>query len=210
MAKKNESQHTPQTEDAVAPRETWTVNGLKVSDMDPALQTQIFWAMTDQAAAIRDKRPRVPRIEVLSGPFERNLERMEGDLEYDPYREAVAPYEASRPDLQFRMLSPRVCAKRSLRGYEPVLDEAGERVKVGDMFLGAIPRDVAAARNVRRRNLDNEALGKREEEYAEMQEKFIREARGQGLSVLRSGEMITDERDPSRVATSGLQHTRGQ
>lgn len=218
MATKKSAAVTEAAPAQTPPVETWTVNGFLVKDLDPAVQAGIFYAMTDQAIAekqaakeaARGDRAPLPKVEFIRGEFENVLGRMEDDLDFDPYKECLAPLRAARPDLDFRMLSPTACTKRGRRGWEPCVDEKGDQIKVGHMFAGAMPKEKAQARQRRYRKLAEEAVQHASEEYTEKQEKIIRDGNGKGLGVLRADEMVQDYRDPARVIRSGLSSEFGQ
>jgi hypothetical protein len=172
--------------------------------------------LTDQGIAERNARPNVRAdatgARVTEGPFEKSLRRMQ-DQPWapgaNPFSEPMDQVRRDHPGMRVRALSPRVCGKRGLRGWEPAVGKDGEQVRVAGMFMGIMPEDVAEERNAYFAAEGNDALRDIAEQYEVAQEKVIRDGNGQGLSILRPGEVLQDERDPERAAVSGLHVQRG-
>jgi hypothetical protein len=125
----------------------------------------------------------------------------------DPLKAAVDL--VAEPGMKYRALSNTVCDKRGLRGWEPVVDPKGEKVKVGRLFLGRMPTGVAEQRNEHYRKIGSEDLKNVEENFVIDQEKAIRDSGSKGVSPLRHGDLLKDTGDPSRGASVGFDQVRG-
>lgn len=186
-----------------------TINGVPVPESLP-----LPFKYTDQgrwdANAHKPKRSG-PRIEMgKDADWEQKLDRR-ADMpwaESDPFQEAVRHHET--PGFTHRMLSDHVCSKRGMRGWEVVKDGKGDPVRVNKLFLGRMPKDLATKRNEHYRRRGNEALHTAHEQMQMEHEKAIRDAGGQGISVLRRGEHFVDSRDPDREGTVGFHQVRGR
>jgi hypothetical protein len=124
----------------------------------------------------------------------------------DPLKAAID--QVAEPGFRHRALSEGVCNKRGLRGWEPVLDAKGDKVKVGRLFLGRMPEQVAEQRNEHYRKIGGEDLKRVEEDYQLDQEKAGRSG-SKGVSTLQRGDVLTDTGDPSRGASIGFEQVRG-
>lgn len=196
----------------VPEEEVLTVNGKPIPDDFAHL---IPYEATDQGIAERNARPNRrdgKRVEVTAGPWEKGLAKMEDQAfgDSDRFKEAVSRLEAdpSQAGFTFRMLSDRICSRRGMRGWEPVI-ENGEPVKVGAMFVGRMPKRLARERNAKYQAEGNDALREVAANYEQEQERVIRDGKAVGLEVLRPGEILEDQRDPDRQALTGLHAVRG-
>lgn len=189
-----------------------TVNGQPIPEH---LAYAIPYENTDQGIAERNARPnRTPHRVSVRDRFERSLERMEDEDpaydDMDPFKEAVQEQQAKETGFEYRFLADRVVKRRGRRGFEPIVDGNGDVKKVGDLVMARIPTGIARRRRARNEKLANEALQNAEEQYQAEQEKVIRNGARMGLSTLRSGEVLTDERNPERSAVTGLRTVRGE
>lgn len=185
-----------------------TVNGKPIPEM---FADKIHFAHTDQGRwETNAKCTAAPSgITVGKEPLDKAMDQRLDQpwAQVDPLKAAVD--KIAETGFKYRALSESVCNKRGTRGWEPILDSKGEKVKVGRLFLGRMPVEVAEQRNEHYRKIGADDLKSVEESLVIDQEKAIRDSGSRGVSTLRRGEELTDTRDPSRVATVGFDETRG-
>ncbi len=175
----------------------------------------IAYSMTDEGQAearLRDEATgNVPSgARVTGDAWDKGLDRRanaEPWDSFDPLNDAVKSVQ--EPGFSYRALSLRVCDKRGLRGWEPVLDKDNRQVKVGSLFLSRMPVELKEKRNAHYREIGEEALRTAEEQYAVDQEKLVRDANVRGLAPLRVGEHVRDREDPDLAASIGVHSQRG-
>lgn len=184
-----------------------TVNGNPI----PAEYAHLIpFAKTDQGIWEHNQGKVKARVHIVRTEWDKTLEQR-GDMPWassDPFKSAVDAHR--QPGFRYRLLSDKVCTKRGMRGWDPIKNENGDLVKVNGMFVGRMPEKMAHQRNEYYRRNGNDALQKAQEQFELDQEKTIRDAGGQGMSVLRRGERLVDSRDPDREATVGFESVRGQ
>lgn len=125
----------------------------------------------------------------------------------DPLSESAALH--ARPGMRQRFLSDRVIKRRGKRHWEPVKDEKGDLVKVGDVFLAEMPEERAAA--TRRHYQDESTLLVKDiqESHDEKVRKVSADAKNLGLRVLTPGEVVSDASFPDQKTAIGVSVTRG-
>ena len=193
--------------------EVLTVNGKPV----PAEWAHLInYAMTDQGQAEARARDlatgnKLSGVTVTGDAWDKGLDRMADSEPWDsfnPLSEAVGA--VARPGFEYRALSPRVCDKRSLRGWEPVKKENGDLLKVGNLFIGEMPLRKKQRRNDHYRGLSEEAVAQAAANYAADQEKLVRDANVTGLAPLRAGDHVRDSANPDRaIGSVGVSSRRG-
>jgi hypothetical protein len=148
------------------------VGGQLISELPLEMQGRILYQQTDEGIAENNigKEPR--RVEIVSDRFTKELDHRRDavkdfgmDLGEAPnsFREAMDKH--IRPGMKGRFLSPRVVDRRGMRGWETVLDENGQQVKVGSMFLGQMSAEAAKTRNRQVREHGRRLLGQVTEQY---------------------------------------------
>lgn len=144
----------------------------------------------------------------------RNAERQESaarvtdplDKQIEGRARATEPWEAPdpmgdlvkehvKPGERARFLSGPVCDLKGTRGFELVKDEYGREVRLGRLMLGVMPEDRAKQREKHYQRITRELETEKATEYQEQHERFVREARKQGIRVddirpLSPGEAI--------------------
>jgi hypothetical protein len=114
-------------------------------------------------------------------------------LNPNPIGELIDPLQAANPDLSYKLLGTTACKFHGLRGYEPVLDAKGNKVELGGMFVGAIPKRLAEQRQRHYQNESREAVQTIQEGYTEEVNRIRRDAQSVGLKVLEPGDMPAGE-----------------
>jgi hypothetical protein len=197
-------------EDSIPPKETWTVNGVRVLDLPAQSQLAIPYSITDQAIAKREAKidRSYPKVELVSDETDGRLRRYEAeDDDISPLLEALKPVK--RAGMAYRFLSQEHRAGK--RDYEIVKNpKTGDPVKYRGMLLGEVPETVQTKRRRRFENRASDALRQSVESMQVGQAKAIRDSRSEGLSVLRGDEVLRDHSDPDRSAAIGVTLTRGQ
>lgn len=159
-------------EDAPSPILDLHVGGIPVRELPIENQSRILYQQTDEgiAEANAGKEPR--RVEIVSDELSKGLQhRRDAVKDFgmnlgeapNSMREAMEKY--IKPGMKGRFLSPRVVDRRGMRGWEAVLDENGNQIKVGNAFLGQMTADAAKARNRQVREYGNKLLGQVTETY---------------------------------------------
>jgi hypothetical protein len=167
-------------------------------------------------AEIRAKREAegYPRVEFVRDATDKEIFEKRNDLEFDPWSE-LSPLEAAvesvkEPGMSYKLLSNRACGLLGgTRGYEPVKDANGELVKVGDMFLGKIPERIAQKRQQRYQDESSALVKSMQESYADKVERLKHDAKELGLTVLESGDSVSDKRT-GRTYETGIVVERGE
>jgi hypothetical protein len=194
------------------PKAGWTVNGKPIPLEFAHL---IDFKMTDQGIAEARAHDAAMPVKAsgirFNSKFDRDLERKAGAEvwdSFDPLREAVDGVR--EPGMNYRFLSDRAVKRRGRRGWEPVIGENGDPVKVADMVLGRMPEEKAEQRNAHYREVGNERLRDAGEQYELDQAKAIRDAKVRGFAPLRAGETVADNHDhPGMVIETGVRTQRG-
>lgn len=121
------------------------------------------------------------------------------EFSVDPLREAVsAARSLEKPGddpKSYKLLSDRCCSHLGTRGYEPVLDESGDRIQVGNMFLGSIPQQLAERRKKRFQEESASRIRNMQQSQAERISALRREAKDLGLKVLEAGDSVENVGD---------------
>jgi hypothetical protein len=133
-------------------------------------------------------------------------------LARDPMMDAVN--RVREPGTAYKFLNDRVCAEIGTEGYETVLDERGEKVRVGEMFLGKIPQRIADRRLKHAADMSEQQVRESEDTFVQGVDKLKREAAGMGLRVLDPGELMRasateNEGYLGQERGAGLRVTRG-
>lgn len=172
------------------------------------------YEITDQAIAERNKRAnRVTGTIVITkdADFEQKLARMEREVDTgaDPMFEVAEAHREANPDFSFRFLSDKVVKRRGTRGWKPLIDGSGDAVKVADMTLAYMPRQIADLRNEKYRRQGEDDLAIAQGRTVERQERLIHEAGSVGFAPLRPGDSFEDETQPDFTSdTIGFNRTR--
>jgi hypothetical protein len=185
-----------------------TVNG---NALPAGFEHAIPYANTDQGRWDTNHRPDVKApsgITMGKDPLAKAMDQRLDQpwAQVDPLKAAID--QVAEPGFRHRALSEGVCNKRGLRGWEPVLDAKGEKVKVGRLFLGRMPEAVAEQRNEHYRKIGGEDLKRVEEDYQLDQDKASHGG-SKGVSILQRGDLLRDTGDPSRGASVGFEQVRG-
>jgi hypothetical protein len=142
-----------------------------------------------------------PRVEFgRDAEDKRIFDRTEGEggssdplLHPNPIAELIDPIQAANPDKAYKLLGKVACKFHGLRGYAPVLNERGEQVELGGMFLGEIPKSVADQRQRHYQRESLEAVSTAQDSYTEQVNQIRRDAQSAGLKVLEPGDMPAGE-----------------
>lgn len=158
---------------------------------DPLMRKQLRAAIARfgkeaVADAFRDRILRIPQREV-EVEVDRGIDEMLGR----PLDEAVERY-GQDPGFSYKFLSPRCLDVLGRRGYELVLDERGDVVKVGTLLMGRIPTQVAERRRLHWAEESMRQVREAEEVYTETVERQVREAGAvaAGSRPLRRDELM--------------------
>jgi hypothetical protein len=116
---------------------------------------------TDEGMAAHDEKPKA-FTQVLSDSFDKKLHQRKDFLktEMEPWEAPDARKELADQHLPAghvgRFLSDTVVTQHGMRGWKPVITADGSTVKLGNMTLGSMPKDVAERRNkaMQRRSKD--------------------------------------------------------
>jgi hypothetical protein len=160
----------------------------------------------------RGKEP--ARVQIISDPFEKLLVQHENSpaeqpwQHTDPVHSLVATH--GRAGMKNRLLSEGVVAKRGLRGWQPVRDDAGNLVKLGTSVLAEMPADLAEQRAAHFREQSSSAVRAAKDELIEKQERLASDSGAAGIGPLESNQIMEDAQHPGRVIESGLQVRRGE
>lgn len=100
-----------------------------------------------------------------------------------PLAETAAEYRQKNPDKAVRFLSEMQMSKTGKRGFDFVLDGDGKPLKVGDLTLAALPRQVAESRRRAHIQESRDAITQKVEEFHVNTEQVNREARGANGTV---------------------------
>jgi hypothetical protein len=155
-----------------------------------------------------------PRVEFVRDATDKQIFDKRNALDFDPWAE-LSPLEAAvesvkEPGMSYKLLSNRACSiLGGTRGYEPVKDENGDLVKVGDMFLGKIPERIAQKRQQRYQEESAAIVRSMQENYADKVERLKHDAKELGLTVLESGDSVSDRRT-GRTYETGIVVERGE
>ena len=184
------------------------------------LAHQVPYNLTDQGIADANAAPqkvaRVSRV-VRDAAFERKLERMQREVEIgaDPFAEVIEDLRTETDthiadtDHQFRFLSDRVVKRRGMRNWNVVKDDKGDPIKVADLTLAAMPKEIAELRTEKYRQAGVERFENARATLVASQERLIAESGASGLSPLRNSDNLTDYDNPDRTATVGVTRQRG-
>lgn len=178
--------------------------------MGPAWLAAINYHQTDEAIAERNKGKVESAARVTaSSDFDKKLHQWG-----DSFDTAMQPWEQPNPQkiLEQRHLTPGFRPRwlsmqsvdkraRGLRGWRPVRDqETGEVVKLGTLFLGEMPEELAERRNQKYREIGNANLRRQQEKQSEEHAKAVRDGQG-GFGPLPSNESFS-----GRVAVGMAPH----
>lgn len=143
----------------------------------------------------------LPRVEFGRDAEEKRIfDRTEGMggnvdplLNPNPIKELLDPIAKANPGFSLKLLGNTACKYHGLRGYEPVLDERGNKIELGGMFVGRIPTPVAEARKRHYEQASAADVASVQEDYTEEINKVRRDAQNLGLKVLEPGDMDAGE-----------------
>ena len=168
------------------------------------------YSLTDQAIEEREqerefepsgielgKTPELKHIEAFGDGIKAGMQPWETP---DPMRELVDKY-GSKGD-RHRFLSPAKVEREGLRGWEPVMvTENGVKtqVKLGNMFLGRMPKERAAARDRHMRDRAHNQMVQANDVVKEQQEQIMSKARIDRMNRRRG----VDDRDEGLVTHRG-------
>lgn len=138
------------------------------------------------AEAFRDRILRIPCRQV-EYEVERDLDvQIAGDRVLS---DAVARY--GRPGMAYKFLSPRCMDVLGMRGYELVVKENGDPVKVGTLHLGEIRQDIAEQRRAYYTKLANDSIDQEVEKYADEAERLARQSGHARVGPLSNDEIVS-------------------
>lgn len=169
-------------------------------------------------ALARAGRRGLPDVEVGADELDKTIDQRGSDdeadylLARDPMMDAVN--RVREPGTAYKFLNDRVCAEIGTEGYETVL-ERGEKVRVGEMFLGKIPQRIADRRLAHAAEMSEQLVRESADTFEQGVDKLKREAAGMGLRVLDPGELMhanaTENREYfGQARGAGLKITRGE
>ena len=183
------------------------VGGAPITGFPPEVQVRILYAQTDEgiAAAVKSTINAVPGVQILSDPLDKViLERRdfrESNLESweapDPMKDLADRYVA--PGMRPKFLSQDNIARGKTGGFQPVIDEKGNPVRLGTLTLAEMPVARVVKRNEHYAEKGNAQLREIQEQFHTEQERFQRDA-GVRPSAPRPGHPDQD---------TGLHSTRG-
>lgn len=226
----------PETAEQESPLLDLHMGGVLIREMAPVMGPQwlaaINYHQTDEAIAERNQGKVESAARVTSsGEFDKKLAQWG-----DSFETSMQPWEQPNPmkllekrhltqGFRGRWLSMNTVDKRArgLRGWRPVRDpETGEVVKLGTLFLGEMPEELAEKRNAKNRAAGAIALQRQQEERAEEHARAVRGGQDGGFAPLKPNESLTGRlgvgmspRDAAEydggtpTATMGLQSHRG-
>jgi len=188
------------------------VGGVLVRDLPIEVQGRILYQQTDEGIAERNAGKVDSAARVTEGPLEKAIQAR-GDESLQPWEAPDPMQELVKKHIQSgmrpRFLSTRKTDKDGKRGWEVVVDpKTGEPVKLGTLILAQMPEQKASSRNAFYQAKSEEDLREIFDEYAEKQERMIRDAGARGVGVLRPGDLLKDERGSGTHAI-GLHSVRG-
>jgi hypothetical protein len=200
-----------------AGRRVLHVNGQPVPQH---LEHLIGYDVTDEGIAEKNAgRAESSGVRVTGDAWDKALARgadpstpMEIWEDENPLAAAVTRATGGQPNgFAHKLLSDRVIQRKGMRKYEIAKDPVThEPIRVANMVLGRMPETLKDKRNRYYQRESERLLDSVEQNYATDQDKSIRAAGSEGVSVLRSGEGLRDHRDPDRVIEStGVRFTRG-
>lgn len=159
-------------EPAANPLAELHVGGTRLGDLPLEVQGRILYQQTDEGIAEANQGKVESAARVTRDTFSKAMDKRAAqvkELDMDvsdaenPMKELADKHIA--PGMRGRFLSPRVCDRRGMRGWQPVLDEHGNQVKVRESFLAQMPEDKAIERNKRVREHGNRLLGQVRDQY---------------------------------------------
>lgn len=159
--------------------------------------------------AERSKDPFYGKVEVLSDPQEKQVAGFDPYSEVDPMTAILRPVREA--GYAYKLCSPRVASHYgSLGGYEQVKDQKGNEVKLGNMFLGKIPQEVADKRKAFNYQQALESVRDQQDTYESQTEELRAKARevGMALTPLGSGDAASYG-DGNRERKLGIEVSRG-
>ena len=203
MSKKKEQQH-----EETAP--VRTVNGKPIP---PEFAHAIPYPLTDQGREeARKGKLQSSGVEFGASQWDKQVKQF-NDLPFlhnDPLKAASDRHRT--PGMVHRFLSPDLDKQRgnpAARGYRVVKDEHGDPVRVGDLILGEMPTQVAAARQRHYEGLAEKEMKAIAEEGQEKTAQLIHASRKAGLEVLPLGSDLKDTRTGEHM-TTGVTSVRGE
>lgn len=135
------------------------------------------------------------RTEGFNDAEDKRLFDRREDPDFDPWSE-VDPLTAAvdsvrEPGFAYKLLSDRCCdVLGGTRGYEPVKTENGDKVTVGNMFLGKIPQRIADKRQKRYQQDAIDQIKQLQADSEDRLDKLKREAKELGVQVLSEGDSV--------------------
>jgi len=143
------------------------------------------------AQAFSDRILKIP-VREYEVEVDRDIDEMLGK----PLDEAVQRY--CPPGMSPKFLSARCIEVLGHRGYKLVMDDRGDPVKVGTLFMGIIPTETAERRRLHWAEESERAVQEQEDEYREKQISMLAQAANLGVSLggtrpLQRDEMLTAE-----------------
>lgn len=148
------------------------VGGVRIGDLPIEAQGRILYQQTDEGIAENNAGKSPKRFEVTRDEFTKTLDHrrdavkdfgMALDEAPNPTKELMDKH--IKPGMRGRILSPKVIERKGMRGWEPVLDENGQQVKLRDAILGQMPEDRAKQRNRQVRERGRQLLGEVTQKY---------------------------------------------
>jgi hypothetical protein len=107
-----------------------------------------------------------------------------------PMEETVERYR--EPGMAYGFMSDNASRTLGLRGYQPVMDERGDPVKLGTLTLGKIPERIQRKRLRKGEKESTERVQSMSDEYGDAVNRLKAEGKDLGLRVLAPGEMTGD------------------
>ena len=115
----------------------------------------------------------------------------------------------AEPGFVYRGLGPKVIQKRGMRGWEAVVDKkSGEIPRAGNLLLGRMPIERAERRNQKFRDEGNAAAASAAGRFQTDQERAVHDGGSGDVRILRAGETLSDDGDPTRRVSIGVRSSR--
>ncbi len=195
------------------------VGGIPVSSLPVHVRGLIGFDMTDEGIAEKNAR-RVDsqgrphsgvQVLVNEGFDQMILKRSKAEEPWetaDPLLDAVN--EHRKPGFRYRGLSPTVIRKRGMRGWEAEIDpKTGEPVTSGNLIVAKMPIERAERRNKKYRDEGNSLAADAGGRFTEDLEKAAHDSGSEGVRILRAGETLADDGDPTHRSSIGVRRSRG-
>lgn len=178
---------------------TLTVNGQAIPEH---LWGLLPYTLTDQGRAEANEGKQEPRVQILRDEVDHSIAHYRDDLVdnlpfeevHDPLKLAMKAHTPKGHRGLF--MSEKKCdqdgMRRGVLDYQPVLDEKGQRVKVGGMFLASVPEERAQAAERYYQRKSQEAQQTAADKVREQSDQIISETKLRGLNRRKTGGLEFD------------------